>query len=312
MITSAKMNKILITTSSFAKESKRAIELMEGMALVFNPYGRTLREDELVSLLDEHKPIGLLAGTEKIDRGTLEKAMAHLVVISRVGVGWDNVDRASAKELGIRLFRTEGVLTQSVAELTLGLILAALRRIPAHDRALRQNQWKKQMGGLLAGKKVGLVGFGDIGMRVGALVKAFGATVMYNDMVPRETEEWAESTTLDTLLRRSDIVSLHASGNTLILGECELDACKPGVVIVNTARGSLIDEDALYRYLVKGHIGYACLDVFAEEPYSGSLKDLENVIMSPHVGSYAREARIQMEERAVLNMLSGLKECGML
>lgn len=285
---------------------------MEGMSVVFNPYGRTLREDELVSLLEEHKPIGLLAGTEKIGRGTLEKAMAYLRVISRVGVGWDNVDRASAAEFGIRLFRTEGVLTQSVAELTLGLILAALRRILAHDRAVRQNQWKKQMGGLLAGKTVGLVGFGDIGLRVGSLVRAFGATVVYHDLALRETEEWAESTTLDTLLRKADIVSLHASGNTPILGDRELKACKPGVVIVNTARGSLIDEDALYRHLVQGHIGYACLDVFAEEPYFGPLKDLENVILSPHVGSYAREARIQMEDRAVLNLLSGLEECGVL
>jgi len=302
------MNKILITTSSFAKESKRAIELMEGLVLVFNLYGRALREDELVSLLEEHKPIGLLAGTEKISRGTLEKVKAHLRVISRVGVGWDNVDRVSAAEFGIRLFRTEGVLTQSVAELTLGLILAALRRIPAYDRAVHQNQWKKQMGGLLAGKTVGLVGFGDIGLRVGSLVRAFGATVVYHDLAPRETEEWAESTTLDILLRESDIVSLHASGNTTILGEREFRACKQGVVIVNTARGGLIDEDALYRYLIQGHIGYACLDVFAEEPYFGPLKDLENVILSPHVGSYAREARIQMEERAVLNLLSGLEE----
>ena len=306
------MHKILITTSSFAQESNHPIELMEGLALVFNPYGRALREDEFVSLLEEHAPIGLLAGTEKIGRVTLEKAKAHLRVISRVGVGWDNVDRTAAAEFGIRLFRTEGVLTQSMAELTVGLILAALRRIPAHDRAVRQNQWEKQMGGLLSGKTVGLIGFGDIGQRVGSLVRAFGAIVVYHDLAPRETEEWAESTTLDVLLHKSDIISLHASGNTSILGDRELKCCRPGVVIVNTARGCLIDENALYQYLVQGHIGYACLDVFTEEPYLGHLKDLENVILSPHVGSYAIEARIKMEERAVFNLLSGLERCGVL
>ena len=305
---------LLTTTSSFTKDLEAVFEPMQitGINLMYNPYERTLSQIELNGLLDKFHPVGLLAGTEKIDRATLEMSSGYLRVISRVGVGWDNIDRETARELGIRVYRTEGVLVDAVAELTLGLILAALRRIPAHDRAVRQNQWKKQMGGLLAGKTVGLIGFGDIGQRVGSLVRAFGATVMYHDLVPREMEEWAESTTLDTLLQKSDIVSLHASGNTTILGDRELKACKPDVVIVNTARGSLIDEEALYRHLIQGHIGYVCLDVFAEEPYFGPLKDLENVILSPHVGSYAREARIKMEERAVLNLLSGLEECGVL
>ena len=172
---------MIATTSSFASESPEALELIEnkGLKIILNPWGRKLKEEELGRLLQDYTPVGLLAGTEPITRQVLAAAKGHLRIISRVGTGWDNVDREAAREMGIRVYRTSGVLTQAVAELTIGLILSALRSISSNDRLIRQGRWNKTMGGLLSGKIVGIIGFGHIGQRVGELITAFGAKVLY-------------------------------------------------------------------------------------------------------------------------------------
>jgi D-3-phosphoglycerate dehydrogenase len=308
------MKTILATTSSFAKGAPQRLETMKGhgFEVVLNPYGRKLEEKELLDLLEKHQPLGLLAGTEAITRQVLQAAKDYLRVISRVGAGWDNVDHQAAAELGIRVYRTPGVLTQAVAELTLGLILAALRLIPQHDRQIRQATWQKSMGSLLQGKLVGIIGCGAIGQRVAELVRAFGARVIYYDPHPVKVPG-AQAVPLPTLLAEADIITLHASGKDKILGQVELGyLAKPGVILINTARGELVDEEALAAGLAEGRPGFACLDVFVQEPYRGPLAALENVILTSHVGSYAREARQQMEEEAVANLLAGLREVGAL
>lgn len=302
------MNTILATTSSFGKSAPHILKNIQGKGfdLVVNPYRRKLTEDELQELLEKYQAVGLLAGTEPITISVLENAKSHLKVISRVGVGWDNVDKQTARNLGIQVFRTAGVLNQAVAELTLGLILSALRAIPLQDRQIRDGVWQKRMGRLLQGKVVGIIGFGSIGQCVGKLISAFDATVLYYDPVLTNVA-WAKSFSIHKLLAQSDIITIHADAQNQILGEKELlSLCKPGVIIVNTSRGSLIDEDALYKALVSEQVAFACLDVFDQEPYSGPLTQLENVIMTPHVGSYAIEARIRMEEMAVENLLKAL------
>lgn len=302
------MNTILATTSSFGKGSSQVLKNLQekDFNVVVNPHGRKLTEEELKELLNQHRPIGLLAGTEPVTDAVLKDAKGYLKVISRVGVGWDNVDKQTAGRLGIQVFRTAGVLNQAVAELTLGLILSALRSIPLQDRQVRDGVWQKKMGRLLQSKVVGIIGFGSIGQCVGKLISAFDATVLYYDPVSTDVA-WAKAVSINDLLDQSDIVTIHADAQNQILGEKELlSFCKPGVVIVNTSRGSLIDEYALYKALVSGEVAYACLDVFDQEPYSGPLTQLENVIMTPHIGSYAQEARIRMEEMAVENLLAGL------
>ena len=302
------MNTILATTSSFGNDAPHLFEILQkkGFQVALNPFGRKLTEKELKGLLEKHKPVGLLAGTEPVTDSVLKDAKEYLKVISRIGVGWDNVDRKAAEELGIQIFRTEGVLNQAVAELTLGMILSALRAIPLQDRQIRDGVWQKRMGRLLQGKVVGVIGFGSIGQCVGKLISAFDATVLYYDPVSTNVA-WAKSVSIHKLLAQSDIVTIHADAQKQILGENELlSLCKPGVVIVNTSRGSLIDEDALYKALVSGRVAFACLDVFDQEPYFGPLTQLENVIMTPHIGSYAMEARIRMEEMAVENLLKAL------
>lgn len=302
------MDTIVTSTSSFGTDSPMIFEVLneKGFRLVTNPAGRKLSEEELIQLLEKHKPIGLLAGTEPITRAVLEKAVGYLNVISRVGVGWDNVDGDAAKEFGIQVYRTEGVLNQAVGELTVGVILGALRRIPVQSGQVCSGIWKKGMGRLLQGKVVGVVGFGGIGQRVGELVKAFGANILFYDPVPKEVD-WARAVSLENLLSDSDIVTIHTSSSEQILGEKELSSlCKPGVIIVNMARGGLVDETALCKALSSGQVACACLDVYEEEPYSGPLTEFENVILTPHIGSYAKEARIEMEKMAVENLLRGL------
>lgn len=303
------MKKVLCTTSSFGSSSSKVLQQLKDAEYepVVNPFGRKLTEAELVALIEEHDPVGLLAGTEPITRKCMEAAGGRLEVISRVGVGWDNVDHDAARDLGIPVLRTVGVLDQCVAELALGFMLSALRNIAHQDREMRNGVWKKRMGGMLSGKTVGIIGFGAIGQQLGRLLCVCGAKVMYFDTYAIEVD-WAEAAGLDQVLEKAHIISLHVSCADQLLGAKELESTRPGVVLVNTARGGLIDEEALHRLLKAGHIGYACLDVFEKEPYDGPLLELDNVICSPHVGSYALEARIQMEEMAVDNFLEALSQ----
>ncbi len=307
--------KIILTTTSFFGVGP--LDWLSGLReqgfrVVLNPLGRKLKEDELIKLLEKHQPVGLLAGTEPITRGALERAKDLLRVISRVGTGWDNVDRNAAAEFGILVYRTVGILTQSVAELTIGLMLSALRSIVLHDRMLRQGLWQKRMGSLLQGKVLGIIGFGAIGQRVAELARAFGCEVIYYDPQPKSVT-WARRFSLPQLLKEADIISIHASGKERIIGPQELNfISKRDVILVNTARGELIDEEALSSSLKEGHLGFACLDVFNEEPYCGPLCSLDNLIMTPHIGSYALEARQLMEKMAISNLMTGLQEAGVL
>jgi D-3-phosphoglycerate dehydrogenase len=166
------------------------------------------------------------------------------------------------------------------------------------------------MGGLLQDKVVGVIGFGAIGQRVGELVQAFGAEVIFSE--PRQVSvARAQQVSLQELLEQADIISLHASGKQAILGAEELAwISKPGVILINTARGEMIDEKALASGLQSGRIGCACLDVFAEEPYQGAFCAMDNLILTPHIGSYAREARQLMEETAIDHLIKGLREAG--
>ncbi len=304
------MKTILATTSSFGTNNQSLLNnlIQSGFNLVTNPFERKLTEKELIQLLEQHRPEGLLAGTEPIGPAAIDSSKQFLKIISRVGVGWDNVDRECAQKNGIKVFRTVGVLNQAVAELALGMILCALRNVSAQDRQIRNGIWKKQMGRLLAGKVVGIIGFGEIGQCLGRLIQTIGGKVQFYD--PRKiTLEWAEQTSLEELLKTSDIISLHASGGDQILGKEEIALIRGrGTIIVNLARGGLIDEQALYQFLKEEPLAYACLDVFEKEPYTGNLTTLDNVVLTSHIGSYAKEARIEMEKMAVDNLIKEFSE----
>ncbi|MDD4957098.1 MAG: phosphoglycerate dehydrogenase [Candidatus Omnitrophica bacterium] len=299
--------KIFISTSTFAEKDTRPLDVLKenGMEYDMNPHRRKLTAEEIAGFLASDAYDGLIAGTETLGRRALEGA-GRLKVISRVGVGTDNIDAEVVKERGIMVLNTPGVLTDAVAELTLGLILSCLRRIPLADRNIRTGRWEKPMGNLLKNRTVGVIGFGQIGRRVATLCRAFGARVIFHDMNDVGTDGF-EKVPLDTLLKISDIMTVHVSTKDIIFDTGSFGKVKPGAIIVNTSRGTVIDEDALFMALEVGRISFAGLDVFGEEPYKGKLTECANTVLTPHIGSYAEDARIEMELAAVKNLVNGLK-----
>ncbi|MEW6614417.1 MAG: phosphoglycerate dehydrogenase [Thermodesulfobacteriota bacterium] len=299
--------KILISTSSFAEYDRTPLDTLMEHELEFqlNPHKRTLSGEELTNLCQGCA--GLIAGTERITADVLQK-LSELKVISRCGVGVENVDITAADKLGIKVFNTPDAPTLAVAELTIGLMLNLLRKVCDMDRKLRNGHWQKKMGNLLFCKKIGIVGFGRVGKKVAEFLKPFGCEIAYADPFVEDGLMELKRLSLEELLVWADIVSIHVSGNEKLLGKREFKIMKKGAWLVNSSRGGIVDEDALHNALKAGDLSGAALDVFAKEPYNGSLKDLNSVILTPHIGSYAKEARIQMETQAVENLLKGLKE----
>ena len=301
------MPNVFISTSSFAEYDASPLKLLKdaGVDVQVNPYRRKLTPDECLRL---YKDIdGLIAGTEALTAEILKSAK-NLRVISRCGVGMDNIDLAVAKRQGIKVFNTPSSPAIAVAELTLGLILALLRHVPRMDRDIRDGKWQKRMGNLLQGKRVGIIGFGRIGQKVAELVLGLGAQVAYCD--PAVNKAAYTPVSLDELLTQSDVVSLHVSGgenDAPLLGYKELRRMRKDSWLINCARGGVVDEAALCQVLQEGWLSGAAVDVFEEEPYAGSLARLDNVILTPHIGSYAIESRVEMEVQAVKNLIEGLK-----
>ncbi len=304
------MRKVFVSTTSFAKDDVRPLEMLRnaGLDVHVNRYNRKLTEGEVIELLSDKD--FLIAGTEPLTSGVLESAK-RLRVISRCGVGLDNVDLDAAARLGIKVFNTPYGPTQSVAELTVGLMLDLMRRITLMDREIRKGVWKKHMGNLSNGKRIGIVGFGRIGKKVAELLLPFGVDIAYCDLCAQECPLSCSPKPLVELLQWADVITLHCSapadGNP-ILGKEELAKIKRGAWLINVSRGGLVDEEALYFSLKNGHLSGAALDVFEKEPYTGPLSELDNVILTPHIGSYAKEGRIEMEVQAVTNLLDGIKE----
>ncbi len=302
--------KIAITTTSFAKLDNQPLQLLKnsGFEVTLNPYRRKLTGNEVVELTAD--VVGLIAGTETLDKNVLEKSPL-LKVISRCGVGMDNVDLEAAEKLNIKVFNTPFGPTLAVAELTVGLILDLLRKTTLMDREMRAGIWKKRMGNLLCGKRVGIIGFGRIGQKTGELLKTFGCEIGYYDSVRIEglKDSKIKMMEMDELLRESDIVTIHVSGKyeKSLLGAKELALMKKGAWFVNVARGGVVDEEALLSALKDGRLAGAALDVFEKEPYNGPFKELDNVILTPHIGSYAKEARVEMEMQAAKNLIEGLR-----
>lgn len=306
--------KTAITTSSFAKLEASPLDLLHtrGLAPAINPEGRKLDAAEVVEFLQG--VAGVIAGTEPLDADVLN-ALPDLKVISRCGAGMENVDLEAAAGLGIRVFNTPGAPTLPVAELTVGLILDLLRKVSLMDRNLRRGLWNKLMGSLLFGKKVGIVGFGRIGQKTAELLLPFGVKIKYCDTFAISCSLDCEPSDFEELLEWADIVTLHcpspASGEPL-LGSEGMGRLKEGAFLINAARGGLVDEDALRKALTDGNLAGAALDVFENEPYKGPLTELDNVILTPHIGSYAAEARVAMERQSVENLLCGLEDTGLL
>lgn len=278
-----------------------------GFQIQANPYKRRLMEPEACELLRD--AVGVIAGTEPLTT-TVFDACPRLKVISRVGVGLDSVDLDAAARRGIKVFNTPDAHVPAVAELTLGMILASLRGIAVSDRGMRSGQWQRPMGGLLQGRRVGLIGLGRVAKALVEMLSPFKVEVMACD--PHWDTAFADRHSimrceLPDLLKQAQVISLHVPGaQGTLIGSDALALMRDDVLLVNSARGGLIDESALHAFLSAHPAAGCALDVFDDEPYSGPLIELPNALLTAHIGGYAREARQEMERQAVENLLIGL------
>lgn len=258
--------------------------------------------------------------TEKIDKELLEAAGPQLRVISQMGVGYDNIDVAAATTRMIPVGNTPGVLTDTTADMTFALMMAAARRLGEAERFVRANQWQTWSPELLLGTDVygatlGIIGFGRIGQAVAKRAKGFDMRVLYHNRTRHVEAEAALGATyvdLETLLRESDFVSLNCAltpETRGLMGEAQFRLMKPTAILVNTARGPIVDQAALYRALADKVIGYAALDVTEPEPIRADdpLLTLENALIVPHIGSATVATREKMAAIAIANLLAGLQ-----
>jgi D-3-phosphoglycerate dehydrogenase len=304
--------KVLLSPSSFAKLSSAPLDLLQknNYEIVENPFGRRLNEDEVLGLLKGC--IGLVGGVEPITKKVLEHS--SLKCISRVGVGLDNIDLKTASDLGIGVLNTPDGPTDSVAEFTLGLTLSLLKRIPEAHKNLSNGVWKKETGSLLKGKIVGVIGMGRIGRKVAEMFRGLGNKVVGFDL--NEDHDWANKygvryETFENVLKESDVLTIHVpyiKEKGEIISSSEFDLMKNGAYLINASRGKVVNEVALKNVLDSGKLAGAAVDVFDEEPYSGVLKKCDNVVLTPHIGSYSKEGKIQMEIDSVQNLINYLND----
>ncbi|MBK1842417.1 D-glycerate dehydrogenase [Azospirillum sp. YIM B02556] len=254
--------------------------------------------------------------TDRIDRALIEAAGPQLRLIASFGTGVDHIDLKAARERGITVTNTPGVLTEDTADMTMALLLSTARRVAEGERLVRSGQWTgwgptTMLGHRISGKRLGILGMGRIGSALAKRARAFGMSIHYHNRrrVHPELEQELEATywsSLDQMLARMDIVSIncpHTPATYHLLSERRLKLLRPHCYIVNTSRGEVIDEVALTRMLSKGEIAGAGLDVFEHEPaVNPKLLRLDNVVLLPHMGSATIEGRIDMGEKVVINI----------
>jgi len=265
-----------------------------------------LSPEELKAEIADYDAIIVRSAT-KVRREIIEAA-EKLKAIGRAGVGLDNVDREAASERGIKVLNTPAATSISVAELALGMMIAAARHIGQGTVSLKQGRWdKKKFKGIeLYGKTLGIIGMGRIGTELAKRAKAMGMNVIFHDAVVSDSE-FGSYREMDELLAEADFISLHlphTESTHHLIGRDEFAKMKDGAILVNAARGGVVDEEALYEALTSGKLRAAAVDVFETEPAVGhKLFTLENVVVTPHVGAQAAEgqerAGIQVAEKII-------------
>jgi D-3-phosphoglycerate dehydrogenase len=298
------MLNVLITTIPFADKNSLPIELLKGAGanFVINPIGRKLKEEELAELIGDFDI--LIAGTEPITANVLSRA-PKLKLISRVGIGLDNVDLLEAQKRGILVSYTPDAPAPAVAELTIGLMLSLLRNIHLANMEMHQGNWNRYFGRRISEITIGVIGVGRIGGRVLRRIAGFGTPrILVNDLNPNKKVadslklEWVDK---ETIFSQADLITLHlpltASTKDLIT-EKELLMMKKDAIIINTSRGGIINESDLFKVLYNGHLAGAAIDVFEKEPYNGELAKIDRCILTSHMGSMSIDCRVKMEIEA--------------
>lgn len=300
---------IIITGSDLAQE---AIALLQNYQLVYA--GRQPGEEDLVALCQQHNPLAIIVRYGKINARIMDAAPA-LRVIAKHGSGIDVIDQAAAAQRNIRVLAAPGANAAAVAEHTWAMILACAKSVITLDKRLREGHWDKARHKSieLEGRTLGLIGLGAIGSRVAKAGLAFGMQVIAFDPWAKQFPEGCEAVDLAALLNRADVVSLHCpltAQNQGMINRTTLAQFKPGAILVNTARGGLIEEEALVAALQDGTLRGAALDSFAQEPLTAPHRwqQLDNVILSPHIGGVSDTSYVKMGCAAARNVLGVLQE----
>jgi D-3-phosphoglycerate dehydrogenase len=306
--------RLLVTPTSYGKNDPRLKTELEALVgeVIYNPTGKPLASAEVERLLPGID--GYIAGLDGIDANAL-RAADRLKVISRYGVGIDNVDMDAARGRGIIVTNTPGANSVSVAELALGLILALARQIPEAVEAVHQGKWPRYAGISIEGKTIGILGLGAIGKQLTRRLAGFDCTILAFDPYADAafaSDHHVELTSMEDVIRRSDFISLHLPllpetrglVNATFLGQM-----KPGSFLVNTSRGEVVDESALLEALQNGHLRGAGLDAFTQEPPDphNPLLSLSQVIATPHLGAQTDGATSNMGWFAMRDCLAVLK-----
>lgn len=284
-----------------------------GIELMIAPVSERLNEGDLLALAGTFD--GALCGDDQYTARVLEACAPRLKVISKWGTGIDSIDQQAAARLGILIGRTPNAFTLPVADTVFGYMLAFVRRLPWMDRAMKQGIWDKIPGRSLSECTLGVIGVGNIGKAVIRRARAFGMHILGNDIVEiapdfvRENE--FQMTSLEHLLHRSDFVSLNCDLNPTsyhLMNQRTLSWMKPTAVLINTARGPVVDEPALVQALQNGVIAGAALDVFEEEPLplDSPLRQMDNVMLAPHNANSSPAAWERVHRNTLRNLLVGL------
>jgi D-3-phosphoglycerate dehydrogenase len=294
-------------------EDLRARLETSGIDIVTLPVRERLDEDELLTIIGSLD--GVICGDDRFTARVLEAA-PRLKVISKWGTGVDSIDRDAARQFGIEVRNTPGAFTDAVADTVLGYLLCLARRLIWQDRRLREGHWEKVEAVSLKERVLGIVGVGRIGKAVVQRAIAFGMTVLGNDIVEMPASFVADTgirmEPLDNLLSSADFVSLNCDLNPTsyhLIGASRFSLFKPSACLINTSRGSVIDEPALVRVLEDGRIAGAALDVFEIEPLPAAspLRRFENCLLAPHNANSSPRARRHVHENSIENLLSVLR-----
>ncbi len=296
--------KAYVSTYPFSETTEKPMQLLRenGIELRKNEYGRKLTTDELAEELGDSDV--LIAGTEYIDERVFKKA-PNLKLISRVGIGLDNIDFKNCIKRSIRIAYTPDAPTMAVAEMVVGFMIGLSRSFRITDREIKSGIWQRRMGNLLYGKTIGVIGMGRIGKSVIHLLSTFNVNFLVNEIVfdyAYARLHRAEFVSKEELLQKSDIVTVHVplKNDTInLIDKKEFEIMQQHSILINTSRGGIVNEEELYNALKHNKIESAAVDVFREEPYKGRLTELDNCLLTAHMGAASKETREQMEVQAV-------------
>jgi D-3-phosphoglycerate dehydrogenase len=297
------MPKVLITTVPFGNKNRLPLDLLEdnNIDYLINPLNKKLTEDELAEMIGDFDVI--IAGTEPITKKVMSVA-SNLKMISRVGIGLDSVDLLEAKKRKISVSYTPDAPAPAVSELTIGLMLTLLRSVQVSNMEMHKGCWNRFFGRRLSEVTIGIIGVGRIGTGVLRHLSGFGSPrVLINDINRNLDEnignvEWVSKS---VIYEQADIISIHTPltiQTKNMIGSSELLSMKKDSVIINTARGGIINESDLYSVMQSGHLGGAAIDVFNVEPYAGELQNIQRCILTAHMGSMSVDCRARMEIEA--------------